>query len=45
MLVLQGRTETVRPVSDESVAFVTAMLSKSLSGEAKLKALQVPIKQ
>jgi hypothetical protein len=38
---VQGRTETVRPVTDESCAFVKAMLDRSLSGDVKLKALQV----
>lgn len=37
---LQGRTETVRPVSRDSVKFVKTMLDPSASPEDKLKALQ-----
>ena len=40
-LFLHGRTETVRPVSAESCAFVRAMLNKDASPADKLKALQV----
>jgi hypothetical protein len=38
----QGRTETVRPVTERSCAFVMAMLDKTKSPHEKLKALQVP---
>lgn len=39
-LYRDGRTETVRPVTDESKAFVLAMEDKTLSNADKLKALQ-----
>lgn len=39
-LFRNGRTETVRPVTDESCEFVKAMLEPKVSGEAKLKLLQ-----
>jgi len=39
-LYKHGRTETVRPVSKDSVAFVKCMLDPSAAPEDKLKALQ-----
>lgn len=39
-LYRDGRTETVRPVTDESKAFVLAMGDESISREEKLKLLQ-----
>ena len=33
----------MRPVTDESCEFVKAMLEPKVSGEAKLKLLQVPV--
>ena len=39
-LFLQGRTETVRPVTKQSCAFVLAMEDASTTPKDKLKALQ-----
>lgn len=39
-LYRDGRTETVRPVTDESKAFVLKMMDESATREEKLKALQ-----
>ncbi|TMW61605.1 hypothetical protein Poli38472_012796 [Pythium oligandrum] len=39
-LYRDGRTETVRPVTDESKEFVLAMVSETATREEKLKALQ-----
>lgn len=39
-LFLHGRTETVRPVTDESCNFVMTMLDENATSEDKLKALQ-----
>lgn len=39
-LFLDGRTETVRPLTDESAAFVRCMEAKDSSNDEKLQALQ-----
>ena len=44
-LFLHGRTETVRPLTAEAIAFVTAMGDASATPRAKLTALQVAAKR
>ena len=44
-LFLHGRTETVRPVTVESIAFVTAMMDTAATPREKLAALQAAAKR
>lgn len=43
-LFLHGRTETVRPVTDASCAFVRTMADEKATPKDKLKALQVCVR-